>query len=156
MSEFNARQWVLDALESSTFADPSVVAADLANEIDSRKLRDALRQTLPAYVTSIATRARTANISRKPEDDDTPTNDSPRWNVVRSIFNDRVFTPDGWKMLRDCTRDDLLAAATDRQERAAALMAWGDKFARLADLLAEENAAKVGDLSEDDVRAVLA
>lgn len=148
----NVRQMVLDALEASQLADPSLVAQDLVSGLADDELREVLEHVMPAYVTKLATQQRSHHISDAAEHG--PNNASPRWQQV-SIFMDRVFTPDGWKMLRDCTRDDLVAAADDRYARAAQLRQSGDRLMALADYLDQKKVGKVGDLPENEVIQVL-
>jgi hypothetical protein len=149
----NVRQWVIDALDKSTIADPHAVADDLIDTLTDEEVFEVLQQVLPHYVTTIATQQRSRHLSDAAQP--TANNASPRWQAATSIYMERIHTSDGWKMLRDCTRDDLEAAANDRYQRAAQLRQSADRYRALADYLDQQGVSKVGDLPEEDVVRVM-
>lgn len=68
----------------------------------------------------------------------------------------RVFVGDQWKMLGQCTYDDVLALADSRQQLAEENAAAAEKFRRVAKELQNAGAETVADLPADVLAAALA
>lgn len=154
------RGLVEEALATSSHADPRLVAADLVAALPEQQLRQALAETLPAFVTSaaIAQRARAMREARPLTQtvvQGTPAS-SARWASAASILEHRICIGTEWKRLADCTADDLERTALDRQSRAATILSEADRWTRLAALLRRRGATTVADLSADDLSAVAA
>lgn len=154
MTAFNLRATVVDALDRSPAADPSVVAAEVAAAVPSNLLRSVLASVLPAYVTGVVTTTRHRALADVPDQGDQV--GSRRWAAAASILMSREFVDGEWKWLRDCTADDLRSAATDRRQRAASILANADKLDALAALMDKRRASVVAELGEDAVRKVMA
>ncbi|SDU42372.1 hypothetical protein [Jiangella alkaliphila] len=112
--------------------DPGVVAAALLARIPKRHYADALAQALRGY-----TRVQIGAQRR-------PGHGGPVSRKVSGIREQYAMgfplsggweTPDGWKRLRDCTRDDLLFAASRRRSMAAANVAVAERLEQLAALV---------------------
>lgn len=66
----------------------------------------------------------------------------------RTALDTLLPTADGRKRLADCTRDDLMFAAEQRRELAAANMAAAARYESYAALLATHSVLRMGDLPE--------
>lgn len=80
-----------------------------------------------------------------------PSSSGSGWEAVRQASHDRttwaVWVPDiGWKVLGDCSADEVRAVAQHRWAESARLAAWAHWFDALADRMEAEGASTVGDL----------
>jgi hypothetical protein len=153
------RTLINEALDSSRSADPNVVAAEVAASIPSNQVRAALAQALPALVLTVATSRRNRAMSALPQPNDEV--GSRRWRgaarEVHSLLLERLSVgAEGWKFLRDCHRDDLLAAVEHKRRHAAGVLVQAEKLEAIAALMESAGAVTVADLGEDAVREVLA
>lgn len=154
--EFNLRSTIRAILADSDEADPGVIA-DLAFEvIDPDDMAAALRQSLRQFVRQIITEQR-AHASVPPKVHP----HARSWKVqgIREQWTralaQRVFTGGGWKLLRDCTRDDLLFAASERRENAARSIAVAEQYESFAEQLKRRKVMTVGELPADAQSAIL-
>ena len=147
MTDLNLRQMVRDVLDETDLADPSEVAEKVFSGLRRSDYGAALQQTLRQFTRVVMTEARAAGGPAMPQPTATKS-----WKVegVRDQWvqqmNARIHTDSGWKMLRDCTRDDLLFAAADRRRIAKENLATADRYELLANLMAEHGAETVNDL----------
>lgn len=150
MSGFDLRATCLAALDKAESPDPAVVADQVAESIDSRYLRVALRAALRSYMPSLVARQRT----RRP--DPSPGNGSSKWRSASDRLHVAFAIGDRqWKWLRDCTADDLMAGVDARRALAAGTIREADRYEALAKLVAERGVGTVGGLSSDDLDEVL-
>lgn len=147
-SEQNLRVLVHEVLETSTMPDPGDVAEEVFRRVPPEEHGEALRQTLRLFVRQVIGELRVGNPSTR------PAANSGRSAKVRAIRDawqrrlaDRVHVGDSeWKFLRDCTRDDLLAAAAERRKLAERNAAWARTYDGWARLLTEHGVATFGEL----------
>lgn len=142
------------ALDESPIADPNVIAREIATQLPDAELRSALEVVLPGYVITAATRHRNAVLGSVPHVGDAV--GSRRWQVAASVLSARVHTGSEWKLLRNCTRDDLLGAAEQRRSLAAGIEKQAERFEALATLMLQRGAAVAADLGENQIREVMA
>ena len=154
---FDLRSLVDEALASSSDPDPRVITERVLAEIPARSLRDVVRLTLPTYVTNAATAHRMRVLSAFPPPEKGDMVGSRRWAAAAELLSARYVGADGkWKLLRDFTAADCLAAAADRRDRAAGLLTHAGRLEALAELVTVRGLSTVGELGEDEVRGVLA
>lgn len=150
MSSFNARALVRDVLHTSTLADPGDVAEEVFKRIPEEDHAEALRQLLRLFVRQVISEER---ISHGPAAPVTSTVNSGRSRKVRAIredwqrrLDDRLHGQSEWKLLRDCTYEDLTAAAAERRDLAARNEAWARTYDEWARLLTEHDVKTFGEL----------
>jgi hypothetical protein len=160
MSKYNLRTDVKSVLASTSLTDPGEVADKVAESMPANALRAALRVTLRSYVRQIMSEERTSSADQTSTGSGQRTSDAQsrsaaagRSSKVRAIrdgwkrhLEDRVHVGSEWMLLGDCTHDNLIALATEREEIAAKTEAWAQHYRRLAGLVAEHGVAQVRDL----------
>lgn len=153
--EFNLRTLVREVLDGSALADPGGIADEVYRRTAAKDRAAAYRQALRQFVRLQANEQRMT--AAQPSSSSEGALDSGQSAKVagirtwwRSSLRERIHVDGeaGWKMLADCTRDDLMYAAKERWEAADRTKAVGDKFSRLAELLDRFDAATVGDLPD--------
>lgn len=163
-------------LERSDIADPKIVARQVADGIPDERLREAVTAALVALAGSVEARRRSTarTATGKPADPLSsylPTvikegaGPSGRRAVTQvgeshwhrtavdyrtRLLAQRIAVGGEWKLLRDCTRDDLLYAAEKRHDQAVKVAAQGDWFLKLADVMDRAGVARVIDLAARD------
>lgn len=151
MPDFNLRATVRDTIASTDEADPGVIAGMVTAKIKAADRDAALTQAMRLFVRQIISETRTGN---------RPTNILPisqrsgRSTKVAAIrdgwqrrLRDRVHGADGaWKMLGDCTYDDLMSAASERQELADRNQAWAREYRAMAEAVADAGVETFRDL----------
>lgn len=150
MSDFVLRHIVRDVLRNSTLADPGDIAAEVLRRIPARSTRDALEQTLRLYVRQVISEVR---ISSRPAPA-TAANGSWKVAAIRDGWQRRLRDPvhvgaQEWKLLADCSYEDLLAAAAERRQLAERNQAWARTYDAWAGLLVEHDVKRFGDLPAD-------
>lgn len=60
-----------------------------------------------------------------------------------------------YRHILDCTRDDLLFAAAESDTQAARNAEAAERYRKLEKLMSERSAAKVGDLSDEDLSTLI-
>lgn len=148
MSHFNARDLVREVLRSSTRADPGDVAAEVYKRIPASHRGDALQQLLRLFVRQVISEERT---SHAPSVVSAVSGRSAKVRSIRDAWQrrlkDRVHVGDAhWKFLRDCTYEDLLAAANERRELADRNAAWARTYSEWAALMTDHNVQTFGQL----------
>lgn len=145
---FVLRHLVRDVLDSTSEADPGVLAGLVLATIPRGKTREALAQTLRIYVRQVITESRSVNATV------TPISPSVKVAAIRDGWQqrlgDRVHVGEShWKLLRDCTYEDLLSAAEERRQLADQNQARARMFDAWARLLTDHNVKTFGDLPTD-------
>jgi len=144
---FILRHLVREVLDSTNDADPGAIAGMVMARIPRGQVRVALSQTLRLYVRQIVSETRNSRAASV-----TPIrpNVSSKVSGIRDGWQrrlrDRTHGADGWKMLADCTYDDLLAAASERRDMASRNDARARQYDSWARLLTEHDVATFGDL----------
>lgn len=107
------------------------------------------RLTLPQGVATAAT----APSNRSPR----PAGRSAKVAAIRDWWARQLDTPYAvngeWKHLRDLNRAEVLTVASERHAMAARNAAIAERFARLAEVMAQVGAETVADLSREDASA---
>lgn len=181
MTDFNIRQLVRDVLRSSTMADPGDVADEVMRRIPKEMMRAALAQVLREVVRQVMGEERQANrsgggISTEPPQQtplsvapSQPTNTAPRVanrsfkvNAIRDGWQkrltDRIHVGQSardWKLLKFCTYDDLLFAATERRGIADSNATAARQYDMWARLINEHDVATFGDLPAEALMSAL-
>lgn len=154
MEPFNLRATVRDVLAGTNEADPGVIAGMVLAAIKRTDRDAALTQAMRLFVRQIVSETRNCDPVAP-----TPIRGSSRVQAIRDGWQkhlrDRVHCPDGWKLLADCTYDDLLAAAVERRELADRNQARARQYDGWARLLTEHDVTTFGDLpAEVQMRAL--
>lgn len=159
------RERLDELLAETTLSDPHAIAKRIVDELNSRELRPALNECLPAFVRNQLGRERLRPLVPDDSIDGASshfltgslgTSRSSKWANARSVFTWRVRGQGGYKLLGHCSLTDVEFAAESRRKKAKELEAWGDKFDALAALMRERKVESVGQLSEAEVSGVLA
>ncbi len=157
---FNLSALVSEHLRSSTLPDPKDIAAVVYAAIPRADRDKALLQALRIICQVQASRER-SNTEAVKEAGQEP---APSWRVqgIRDGWarrlNDRMKISDGdtgWKLLADCTYDDLMAVALARRELAVRVAAKGDQAAAWAKAMKKARVERFGDLPTDVLRSLL-
>lgn len=142
---FNIRHTVRDILDETDLTTPAEIAEKVAEMVPTNQLRTTLATALREYVRVelTHTRARAAQPTRTG-------GPSAKVTAIRDAahqwLRQRVCAGDTWKMLGDCTYEDLLRLEQDRREHAQRSAAAAERFAALAALVRKHKAGRVGDL----------
>ncbi len=147
------RALIVDELRTSNETDRDLLAKAVIARIDDSDLPHALFEAVRRCVAQEVTRERMVRV--KPDTSaDAPA--SSRWDDVAHVLRQRLPVADGsWKLLADCTADDLLHAARVRREHAAENLAAAERFEAAAAVLSQRGERTVGDLPKSVVREVL-
>lgn len=149
----DVRAVIREVLHTSSASDPDDLVALVFKEIPAADRGEALRQTLRPLVREGISLERMAH----PIPTGTrPTAPMGSWKV-RTIrenweraLRSRLHVGAGeWKLLAECTRDDLLCAALEREMLAEQNAAAARNYTALAELLTMHGAATVADLPPD-------
>lgn len=150
-TSFNLRDLAKQVLAESNASDPGALTDELLDRIPADLRIEALRQCLRSFMLQTITQQRMANpISPSAN---MPSKAPKSWKVrairegwQRALEN-RMHVAEGqWKKLRDCTHEDLMFAASQRQQMADRNAAIARSLHGLAALLTEHQAATVNDL----------
>lgn len=144
MTELNLRAMVHEVLNETGLADPTEVAEETFRRLTRGQYAPALRQTLRQF-------ARLMMVSQTAVGQSTQAGRSWKRDAIRAElagFREYLFTPDGWKHLRECTRNDLLFAAGERRQKAEQNIAEAERLEKLAARLTDGQT--VGDLDLDE------
>lgn len=161
MTDFNLKQAVSDALDSSSLASPDEIAHKVAEGIGPREVRSALLQALPNYVSRVIQQRRSVNVildpSQATEERETARKQSARSfkvGAIRSAWQralmDRVHVHDGYKLFGECTYEDLVFAAEERRDHARRNAAKAEQYSAVAAKLQAFGVATVAELPEGD------
>lgn len=157
-AEFNLRAVVRDVLTEADEADPGVIAGMVMARIPKKDRDAALSQAMRLFVRQAISETRTGNAPRS--------NVSPIRSTSHKVaairegwmrrLHDRVHVGGSeWKFLADCTYDDLLRVAEERQELAERNGAWAREYRAMADAVLDADVATFGDLPADTQATIL-
>lgn len=161
MSEsFNLRALVRDVCDSSTIADPALLAKEVSRRIKRSERDAALEQSLRIFVQHFVSMIR--NSPGRHSDHEThaplaaggPTSRKVAGirDAWRRMLRDRIAVgadAGEWKFLSDCTATDLAYAAVIREDHARRNAASATRLRDLAELLDKHNVTTVGELPDD-------
>lgn len=179
-ADFNLRALVREVLRSSTMADPGDVADEVMRRIPEKLTRDALTQVLRDVVRQVMGEERSSNGASTAADEspalriastDEESDESIRSRVPNRSWK-RVGIADGWqkrltdrihvgasardwKLLKACTYDDLLFAATERRGIADSNAAAARQYDAWARLMNEHDVATFGQLPAEALMSAL-
>lgn len=146
-------------LDETELTEPRDIADHMISLLDSEERVYALREVLPHWVTAKLRRVGTDTDDRSRSDAQVRSVGSDGSYSARysqgSIMRQRFRGVAGSMMLGDMTLVDVEYAAQERHDMAKKIDAWADKFDRLAQMMRSCSVATVGQLSPDDVTAVL-
>lgn len=176
MADFDIRHLIREVLRSSTMADPGDVADEVMRRIPKSMVRTALVQVLRDAVRNVmgAERAKSSGAQHAhesqpdlpvadPEVYTPPTpNRSFKVSAIRDGWQkrltDRIHVGDtarDWKLLKFCTYEDLLFAATERRGIADSNAAMARQYDSWARLMTEHDVATFGDLPAEALISAL-
>lgn len=143
---------VRDAVRANPDVDAARLAEDLLANLPEDLAREAAWRGLEAAIraaTSFSQARRTAAQPQRPQ---------PSWKVTawQQRAYARLKTEGGSKVLDDCDADDLIFAANYRRRLAEGNLAAATALERLAAEVRKASVSRVGDLSADLVRSILA
>lgn len=153
----NVRTLILAQLETNE-TDPGVIAEKVLTQIPQDEYEAALRSLLRRVVTDVIRCERNKPAAAPSE---TPPANS-RWPGAAGLYCDLLMKRieiggAEYKMLGDCTRDDLLYAVESRKEQAKALYVAAKRYKAIVAMFDEHpDARNVADLPLDQVTAVFA
>lgn len=161
---FNLRALVRQVLDDSDAADPTTLSREVLARIEVADIAEALRQAMPTVVHNVVSVARMrepAFITDTRMIDQVTANTrsarSPKVAAIREMWRQQLHTRYAvgngeWRLLRDCTADNLDHAATYRDEQARRNAAAADKLRALRKLVVDHDVATVGQLPEAVLR----
>lgn len=147
---FALRVIVREVLAQTEEADPGVIAGMVVGRIAKKDRDAALSQAMRLFVRQVISETRVGN---RPSNV-TPihrTGQSAKVAAIRDGWQrrlrDRVHVGASlWKQLGDCTYDDLLAAANERQEHADRNAAWAREYRAMASAVLDADVERFADL----------
>jgi len=148
MTDFDLRRSIRAIVEETDLASPEEITEKLAGQIPARDLRAVVTVLLRDYVRVELSRLRMRTGSDSP---DATTNRSAKVAAIRAAaprwLRDRVFVGGSeWKLLGDCTADNLAYLQQERRDNAARSLAAAEFFASLEKLVRRHKVARVSDL----------
>ena len=156
--DLNLRGRIRAILTDTGEADPGVVADKVVGELTSRELRPALGETMRSLVREVMRQDREV-VGASTAEQVTPGQGRSRARAVaeawRAHLRDRVFVGDAWRLLGDCSPEDVLFLVDDRRRKAAELAAAAGRYVALHDAMLRAGVARVADLPDDDLRSSL-
>lgn len=156
MSDVNLSSLVTEVLDESDSTDIHVLAGLVADKVPDDQLRAALAASLVQFVRMQIGIRRASNplLSNDlvPPEKESKPNRSTKVIGIRemwkSALRDRINVSDGYKFLGECSYDDLIYAADQRETLAASHAAKAARFRSLAEQLKLNNVSKVSELPE--------
>jgi len=156
---FSLRALIRRVLLASDAADPDTLAQLVFDAIEDTDRVEALRQALHVAVREIVRQERMQHPitgALAVAATTTKTTAAKSWKVAairegwQRTLRNRIHAGHGeWKMLADCTRDDLLHAAAERRAMAERNAVTAGCYTALAELLEAHEVKTVADLPED-------
>lgn len=147
---FSLRDTVRDVLDAGNDADPGVIADKVFEQIPPAKQAEALQQTLRLFVRQVISEQRGRPT---PATNVRPIRPSASWKgrAIRDGWqrhlDDRLHVAgSGWKLLRECSAEDLLAVAAERQEKAEQNAAWARAYREFSAAMTDAGVETFGDL----------
>lgn len=132
MGDFNLRDLIREHLATSPDPNPHNIADEVARAVPSRYLREALADALQQTVVIMASMSRNQALTKQA----TGFSAGGRAAAVKTykgLLSERMSVGAGvWKLLGDCTKDDLEYVAEVRQAHAEQNAMWADRYRHLA------------------------
>ena len=155
-AEFVLRHVVRDVLASSVEADPGILAGQVLARIPKKDRDAALKQAMRSIVRQAMAETR---VGHRPSNN-APIRPSSKVAGIRDGWQrrlrDRVHVGEStWKLLADCTYDDLTAAAAERQEQADRNMVWVREYRAMASAVLDAEVERFGDLPVEKQMQIL-
>jgi hypothetical protein len=149
MTDFDLRRSIRAIVEETDLASPEEITEKLAGQIPARDLRAVVTVLLRDYVRVELSRLRMG--AHGGDNPDATTNRSAKVAAIRAAaprwLRDRVFVGGSeWKLLGDCTADNLSYLQQERRDNAARSLAAAEFFASLEKLVRRHKVARVSDL----------
>lgn len=155
MSQYSLRDAVASVLDTSDLASPEDVASKVAENVPSKAVRSVLTEALTTYVRVHMGERRRSNVILNGDEQRKQSARSSKVAAIRDSWSaalrDRVHVEDGWKALGECTYDNLMFAASERQEMARRNAAQAEKYESLAHKLRSAGVERVADLPQADL-----
>lgn len=167
MSDFSLRKLVRDVLSASTMADPRGLAAEVFGRISPEDYGAALGECLPDVVREEIRYSRNhvapaAPMAEQAGSGAPPSGRSSKVASIRAMWQqklrERIHTGPSateWRLLGDCTFEDLMFAAGERREIAARNEVKAEEYAQLAEAVRAAGVQRVRDLPAETLRARL-
>lgn len=143
MSEFDLNKLVTEQIETSGEADPHVIANRLLMQMSAKECREALSQCLGGHVRVVIGRLR---MNARAADEVQPTVGTSKRARAINELDLAVYLGDEWKILGDCTSDDLERLAAQHDVEADKHAALRDRYARYAQLVRESGQPTLRDV----------
>lgn len=161
-TEFNLRALVREVAAASKAADPGDLAEEVFPKIPRKEMASAVREMLRTYVRIVLGESRSVGHLAQ-EGVGSPGDDVSRTagrslkvaairEAWRARLTDRIHTgpaSTAWKLLGDCTADDLLFAADERRHVAERTLSRAVFYERLAEVVKDHGVTSVKELPDD-------
>jgi hypothetical protein len=158
--DFNLMDVIRDIMNTTQHLGPDAIATEVAHRIPEDRKEQIFRDALRTHVHSLMNRARSTATGKLPP----LPNRSAKGDAIRAWaveqrnkrLTEQIHVGAGeWKLLADCTADNLRFAAHERITRAHFLIGKADAFDTLANVLDEMGAKTVRELPETIVNGAL-
>lgn len=156
---FNLRAAVREVLDQTNEADPGVIAGMVVAQVAKKDRDAALSQAMRLFVRQVISETR---VGHRPANV-TPLRKGTHSRKVAAIregwarrLRDRVHVGGSeWKQLGDCTYDDLMAAASERQDLADRNATWAQEYRVMASAVLDADVERFRDLPTDEQARIL-
>lgn len=152
VTNFDLRSLVREKLTTTDEADPGIIAGQVIAAIPKSQYGSALTQVMRHFVRQIISETRGTNAGSNIR----AIRPSASWKGQgirdgwQKRLRDRVHVGGSeWKLLADCSYDDLMTAAAERQQLADRNASWARTYKEFALAVSEAEVATFGDLSTE-------
>lgn len=133
---YELRKIVCQVLDTTSITDPAEVALKVAEVVPAKELRAALAEALAHYVATVNQQRRMGNPILRGEEPSKPVRSQKVAGIAAwhaAALADRVSVAGGgWKVLGDCTYEDLMFNAEMRRDLARRNAVKADQYEALA------------------------
>lgn len=151
---FDLEGLVHRVIDDTDIVNPGEIAAKVLDSIPTEHLRDVLQMTLRQYVLTVVSRDR-FRTAHPPKVLAGTANPSTKVLAIREYgkawLRTRECIGGEWKLLGNCTYNDLMVLADTRKKAAERYLAKAEKYRRLAKELVRANASTPLELEQRGV-----
>lgn len=148
-SQYNLHDAVASVLDTTNLTEPAEIAAKVAENVPSRELRRVVGELLPAYVREVNRHRRNLGLTSENANQSARSSKVAAFRAIgRAWLRNRIQVESGWKLLADCSYEDLMWAAENRRQIAAQNFAKAEEYEALAQHVQAHGVDRLADLPD--------